>query len=69
MAVGAFFWATGDALMPKPPETPPHSDTDGVNRDARVDTPSKSPRPDPGKALNHAEEEGKGRPRATPQRS
>ena len=52
--------------MPKPPETPPHSDTDGVNRDARVGTPSKSSRPDPGAALDNAKEEGKGRPEQTP---
>jgi len=52
--------------MPKPPETPPHSDLDGVNRDARVGTPSKSPQPEPGSALHRAEQQGKGRPRQTP---
>ncbi len=52
--------------MPKPPKTPPHSDTEGVNRDARVGKPSKSPHPDPGSALDHAEEEGKGRPEPSP---
>jgi len=52
--------------MPKPQPTPPHSDTEGVNRDARVGTPSKSPRPNPGAALDHAKDEGKGRPKQTP---
>lgn len=52
--------------MAKPPETPPHSDIDGVNRDARVGTPSKSPQPDPGAALDHAEAQSKGRPKASP---
>jgi hypothetical protein len=50
-------------LMPKPPETMPHSDLEGVNRDARVGTPSKSPDPEPGSALHQAEEEGKARPK------
>jgi len=54
--------------MPKPPETPPHSDIDGVNRDARVGTPSRAPQPEPGSALRHAEQEGKGRPKQTPPR-
>ena len=54
--------------MPKPPETPPHSDIDGVNRDARVGTPSRTPQPEPGSALRHAEQEGKGRPKQTPPR-
>jgi hypothetical protein len=49
--------------MPKPPETPPHSDTDGVNRDARVGTPSKSQDPEPGSALDHAKDESKARPK------
>ena len=48
--------------MAKPPETPPHSDIDGVNRDARVGTPSRTPAPDPGAALRHAEDESTGRP-------
>jgi hypothetical protein len=52
--------------MAKPPETPPHSDIDGVNQDARVGKPSTSPHPDPGAALHHAEEESKGRPEGTP---
>ena len=48
--------------MAKPPPTPPSSDIEGVNRDARVGTPSKSNKPDPGAALHHAERESKGRP-------
>ena len=48
--------------MAKPPETPPHSDIDGANRDARTGTPSRSPQPDPGAALKHADKESKGRP-------
>jgi len=52
--------------MPKPPETPPHSDIEGVNRDARVGTPSKAPHPEPGSALDRAKEEGKARPRQSP---
>jgi len=51
--------------MPKPPETQPHSDIEGVNRDARIGTPSKSPHPDPGAAIDHAKEESKGRPKPT----
>lgn len=55
--------------MPNPPKTPPHSDTDGVNRDARIGTPSKSPNPDPGAVLDQAQNEAKGRPeRSSPQR-
>jgi hypothetical protein len=52
--------------MPKPPETPPHSDIDGVNRDARTGKPSTASRPDPGAALRDAETEGKARPEQTP---
>ena len=48
--------------MAKPRKTPPSSDIEGVNRDARIGTPSKSDKPDPGAALNHAERESKGRP-------
>jgi len=51
--------------MPKPPETPPHSDIEGVNRDARAGTPSKSPHPDPGAAIEHARHESKARPEQT----
>lgn len=48
--------------MAKPPKAPPSSDITGINRDARAGTPSKDPHPDPGKALEHAEAESKGRP-------
>jgi hypothetical protein len=48
--------------MAKPPQAPPSSDIEGVNRDARVGTPSTSSKPDPGAALKHAERESKGRP-------
>jgi hypothetical protein len=53
-------------IMAKPPESPPHSDIDGVNRDARTGSPSKSPHPDPGKALDNADAQSKGRPEETP---
>lgn len=49
--------------MAKPPEATPHSDLEGVNRDARADTPSKSSRPEPGSALHHAQEQSKARPK------
>jgi hypothetical protein len=48
--------------MAKPPETPPSSDIDGVNMDARVGRPSKTPQPDPGAALDKAQDESKGKP-------
>jgi hypothetical protein len=46
----------------KPPEAGPSSDIEGVNRDARAGTPSKSGKPDPGTAIHQAESESKGRP-------
>ena len=52
--------------MPKPPKTTPHSDIEGVNRDARIGTPSKSPHPDPGTAVEHAQGESKWRPEQSP---
>ncbi len=51
--------------MAKPPEAPPHSDIEGVNRDARVGTPSRRDKPDPGAALDHAQKQSKGRPKQT----
>jgi len=51
--------------MAKPPETPPHSDIEGVNRDARAGAPSKSPHPDPGAALDSAKDQSKARPRGS----
>jgi hypothetical protein len=48
--------------MAKPPETQPHSDIDGVNRDARAGSPSKSPHPNPGGAIDNAKDESVARP-------
>ena len=48
--------------MAKPPETPPSSDIEGVNRDARVGTPVKSSKPDPGAMLDQAKDESSARP-------
>jgi hypothetical protein len=48
--------------MAKPPEAPPSSDIEGVNRDARAGAPSKSQHPDPGAAIDHAKDESKARP-------
>ena len=49
--------------MSKPPETPPSSDIEGVNRDARVGTPSKRPEPNAGEQIKTAQDESKGRPK------
>ena len=54
--------------MPKPPKATPHSDIEGVNRDARIGTPSRSPRPDPGAAVDHAKDQSKVRPEQSPPR-
>lgn len=48
--------------MADPPKTPPHSDTEGVDRDGRPGLASRKPTPDPGRALKHAQDESKGRP-------
>ncbi|MFW2831182.1 hypothetical protein [Sphingomonas sp. ID0503] len=48
--------------MAKPPEAPPSSDIEGVNRDARVGTPSKDPQ-ESGKVLREAKDESIGRPK------
>ena len=48
--------------MAEPPKTPPHSDIEGVNRDARIGAPSKDPKPDPGAMLGRKHHENKGRP-------
>ena len=47
--------------MPKPPPSPPSSDIEGVNRDARVGTPDKE-HPDSGGAIGEAKSGGKARP-------
>jgi hypothetical protein len=52
----------GEETMAKPPETPPHSDIEGVNRDARTGKPSQSQQPDPGAAIDHADKESKAKP-------
>ena len=52
--------------MAQPPKTPPHSDIEGVNRDARIGTPRKDDHPSPGSELQHAGDENKGRPERTP---
>ena len=49
--------------MAKPPATPPSSDIEGVNRDARVGSPAASSKPDPGAALDHAKQHGTARPK------
>lgn len=48
--------------MAEPPKSPPSSDIDGVNRDARAGSPSKESRPDPGAALHQADEGSVGHP-------
>jgi hypothetical protein len=48
--------------MAQPPKTPPHSDIEGVNRDARIGKPSRSTHPDPGAAIDHADKQSKARP-------
>ena len=47
--------------MAKPPTTPPSSDIVGVNRDARVNSPSEG-HPDPGGAIDDAKDQAKARP-------
>ena len=49
--------------MSKPPETPPSSDIDGVNQDARVGTPSKKPEPNAAERIDDARDDSKGRPK------
>ena len=48
--------------MAQPPASPPSSDIEGVNRDARVGIPAASPTPDPGQAIDHANGETAARP-------
>ncbi|QJU58987.1 hypothetical protein HL653_15535 [Sphingomonas sp. AP4-R1] len=49
-------------MMAKPPEAPHHSDIDGVHEDAETSEATRKPHPNPGGALNQADEESKGRP-------
>lgn len=51
-----------DMTMATPPKTPPSSDIEGVNRDARAGTPAKSGKPDPGEALDRAQKESAAKP-------
>jgi hypothetical protein len=48
--------------MAKPPPATPSSDIEGVNRDARIGTPSRQPEPDPGAQLKRAQDESVARP-------
>lgn len=48
--------------MAKPPETPPSSDIDGVNMDARVNQADRGGHDDPGGAVKHSKDESKARP-------
>lgn len=48
--------------MAKPPPAPPHSDTDGVNRDARTGTPNRDPSLGSSEEVGKAEENSAGRP-------
>lgn len=52
--------------MANPPATPPSSDIEGVNRDARAGVPSKDSKPDPGAALDKAKDESAARPDSDP---
>ena len=47
--------------MAKPPPSPPSSDIEGVNRDARVGSPHDQSQPDPGAQIDHARDESKAR--------
>ncbi len=51
--------------MAKPPPATPSSDVEGVNRDARIGTPSKDSSKDPGSQIDRARDESKGRPKGT----
>ena len=48
--------------MAKPPPSGPSSDIEGVNRDARAGSASKSAHPDPGPALRDADQNSKAQP-------
>jgi hypothetical protein len=52
-----------EKFMPKPPPATPHSDIEGVNRDARAGRPSKATKPEPAGLLKRAKEDSKGRPK------
>jgi hypothetical protein len=48
--------------MAKPPADTPSSDIEGVNRDARVNTPNRDSSKDPGSQLERAGDESVGHP-------
>lgn len=48
--------------MAKPPPSPPSSDIEGVNRDARVGTSHKDGQPDPGSQIDQAKDQSKAQP-------
>ncbi|MFS0738492.1 hypothetical protein ABC347_15715 [Sphingomonas sp. 1P06PA] len=48
--------------MSKPPATPPSSDIDGADADARAGRPSTRPDPDDTRRLERGNEEARGRP-------
>ena len=48
--------------MAKPPPSGPHSDIDGVNRDARVNTPNRDPAKGSAAELDAADKQSKGQP-------
>jgi hypothetical protein len=48
--------------MAKPPPSGPHSDLDGVNRDARVGTPNRDASKGSAKEKGEAQERSSGRP-------
>jgi len=54
--------------MAKPPATPPHSDTEGVHRDARAGAPNRDPSLGSSKEVGEAEADSKGRPERSAER-
>ncbi|WP_162527133.1 hypothetical protein [Sphingomonas solaris] len=48
--------------MAKPPPSGPHSDISGVNRDARVNSPTRDPQGNDASDLDEADEQSKGQP-------
>lgn len=48
--------------MPKPPPSTPHSDIEGVNRDARVGVPNRDPKKGTAADIDAAERQSAGRP-------
>jgi hypothetical protein len=51
--------------MANPPPSGPHSDLDGVNRDARTGTPNRDPSKGTAKEKHEAEINSKGRPKSS----